>query len=351
MTTAVRTLLLLAALGWLGCSRSSQPPGDSDGDGLSDVAEREVLSLSNPADPDTDDDGIQDGAEARGHTNPIDADSDGDGLSDGLEDANRNGQRDRGETDPRVADTDGDGVDDGVEDANQNGRQDAQESSAAVADLSPTHRNDVLGVPEPLLTDWVRALGARAGEFEVNALGTVRSLSRWELAPEVEWVPMDGLALELEAVFTPGGFKALKLGAQFTLAFDAAAGRGQGLQLITRWEPLTSGSLTALHLYQERVDERWSLGLMSGLEVGLDGEVAALFHPTVAFRPHPRVAVLLELNTRATLGTMEAALLPHLRLDVPALGSFQVGAGPTLDVAGGRAEVGLLAAARLTWER
>ena len=93
---------------------------DRDGDGLSDL--RELALGTDLDDPDTDDDGIPDGAETggdgrldMGDTDPADADSDDDGLSDGDE---RNGTgllAPFGPTDPTNADTDGDGISDAVE--------------------------------------------------------------------------------------------------------------------------------------------------------------------------------------------------------------------------------------------
>lgn len=56
---------------------------------------------------DTDDNGLDDGAEYELGTDPLVFDTDGDGLSDGVE-------VEQG-TDPLVADTDGDGIDDGTE--------------------------------------------------------------------------------------------------------------------------------------------------------------------------------------------------------------------------------------------
>ena len=95
-------------------------PVDTDGDGMFDAVE---LALgTDPNDPDTDNDGLSDSAEAgndasidAGDTDPLDADSDDDGLSDGQEDANKNGIVDGSETDPLNADSDADGILDGVE--------------------------------------------------------------------------------------------------------------------------------------------------------------------------------------------------------------------------------------------
>ncbi len=125
---------------------------DRDGDGLSNIDEEDVFG-TDPDNPDTDGDGIKDGAEVLGGnpadplsnpTDPLDPDSDGDGLCDGSgngvactdangdgicdgafavhvrtcvggEDLNNDGLLQPGETNPAKADTDGDGLSDGVE--------------------------------------------------------------------------------------------------------------------------------------------------------------------------------------------------------------------------------------------
>ncbi|HSH02823.1 MAG TPA: matrixin family metalloprotease [Anaerolineae bacterium] len=57
---------------------------DSDGDGLSDRAER-WMSGTDPNNPDTDGDGLSDGIEVKYRMNPLDPDMDKDGISDGAE--------------------------------------------------------------------------------------------------------------------------------------------------------------------------------------------------------------------------------------------------------------------------
>ncbi|MBX2799533.1 MAG: hypothetical protein KTR31_17790, partial [Myxococcales bacterium] len=80
---------------------------DRDGDGLSDAVEA-VLG-TDPDVADTDGDGLSDGMEVGlTHTDPLDADTDGDGLRDGAEWNTHS-------TDPLDADTDGDGLQDGSE--------------------------------------------------------------------------------------------------------------------------------------------------------------------------------------------------------------------------------------------
>ncbi|GAB4285988.1 MAG: hypothetical protein Kow0098_00650 [Ignavibacteriaceae bacterium] len=81
---------------------------DTDGDGLKDGAEVNT-HLTNPVNPDTDGDGLSDGNEINQFkTNPNNADSDNDGLKDGEEVNNY-------KTDPLNTDTDNDGLKDGAE--------------------------------------------------------------------------------------------------------------------------------------------------------------------------------------------------------------------------------------------
>jgi MYXO-CTERM domain-containing protein len=102
---------------------------DSDGDGLEDGAEihADNPNPTDPMDPDSDDDGIRDDVEVQGDnpTDPNDPDSDDDGLCDGPvefapdcvagEDLDADGQVDPDETDPMDPDSDDGGVDDGEE--------------------------------------------------------------------------------------------------------------------------------------------------------------------------------------------------------------------------------------------
>ncbi|MBI2377139.1 MAG: thrombospondin type 3 repeat-containing protein [Deltaproteobacteria bacterium] len=94
---------------------------DGDGDGLADDVE--VTLGTDPQDPDTDNDGINDGDEIsragsptryepRADTNPLDADTDDDGIADGEEIV---AGSDTLVTDPLKPDTDGDGLQDGTE--------------------------------------------------------------------------------------------------------------------------------------------------------------------------------------------------------------------------------------------
>ncbi|MBN2159377.1 MAG: PASTA domain-containing protein [Spirochaetes bacterium] len=149
---------------------------DSDDDGIPDNDEdinRNGIVDPGETDPcstDTDKDGLQDGTEMgltlddigpdtdmrvfipdsdpSTVTDPAKYDTDEDGLTgddrlaDGIEDSNHNGALDAWETDPADPDTDGDGIKDGVEDINLNGVRDEGETSARDAD------SDDDGIPD-----------------------------------------------------------------------------------------------------------------------------------------------------------------------------------------------------------
>jgi len=122
---------------------------DTDCDGVSDA--QEPLLGTDPANPDTDGDGLLDGVEI-GHvmaiagcafagdadpsttTDPLVRDSDGDMVADGAEDLDGNGRVDLGELDPGRADTDNDGLTDGIEDTNLDGRHDPGETDGTNPD-------------------------------------------------------------------------------------------------------------------------------------------------------------------------------------------------------------------------
>ncbi len=111
-------------------SPTTQPPVDTDGDGLSD--DDEADHGSDPNNPDTDTDGLTDGEEVNDYgTDPTSLDTDGDGFWDSHEigvthtdptsaDSDGDGYNDYLEahdylTDPNSVDTDGDGIGDDVE--------------------------------------------------------------------------------------------------------------------------------------------------------------------------------------------------------------------------------------------
>ena len=107
--------------------KMSTDPGlaDSDGDGLSDLRERDgipfkgLLKYPNPTKADTDQDGLSDGLESVLETDPMVKDSDGDGLSDWAEVTGMDVTIEDNivvmRSDPLSKDSDGDGLSDSEE--------------------------------------------------------------------------------------------------------------------------------------------------------------------------------------------------------------------------------------------
>ena len=139
---------------------------DPDGDGLENLLE-EALG-TDPNNPDTDGDGLNDGLEVGGltGTDPTNPDSDEDGACDGpapealtdcvgAEDGNGNGRVDEGETDPNADDSDGDGLLDGDEieagadpldpDSDDDGVTDGDEAANGSDPLDTDSDDDGLG--------------------------------------------------------------------------------------------------------------------------------------------------------------------------------------------------------------
>lgn len=154
---------------------------DSDGDGL--PRDQEIAAGTDPADNDSDDDGLTDGtdgladSDGDGAIDALDCDSDDDGLTDGLESGVWEPATGTAPgsacfvadtwpattTDPRSADTDGGGTSDGTEDSNGNGRVDSGERDPAMGS------DDFVGCsalpPAEIPSLWVTRVGS-AAHFE-----------------------------------------------------------------------------------------------------------------------------------------------------------------------------------------
>ena len=109
-----------------GITQTDPQNPDTDGDGLNDSFEALVL-LTDPTSIDTDSDGIEDGTEVNATygdpaqaSDPRNNNTDGDHLEDGEEDLNGNGVIDPGETDPTRINDEGDFDGDGLQNWEEN---------------------------------------------------------------------------------------------------------------------------------------------------------------------------------------------------------------------------------------
>jgi len=136
--------------------------------------------------------------------------------------------------------------------------------------------DDTPRIPEPMVFDLVRPLGARRGEAEINTLAIIplnRRLGHAEWAPEVEVAVADGLAIEFELPFEEWSLNAYKMAGQVTFgkAFEDSFIHGaQGILLYDKesgnWSP------TLLYLAGVQFDDYWSVLVMAGLRTEFDGD-------------------------------------------------------------------------------
>lgn len=182
---------------------SATGTGNNDGDSLDNLGEQ--AAGTDPTDPDSDDDGLQDHVETNTGTyvsasntgsNPLEADSDGDGLSDGVEVSADNGAI----TDPNNQDSDGDGFNDRVEIENATDPNDANDTPDG---LLPLQINEILVSNETGIDDgngskqdWLEIFNPNPGAVNLDTFFLTddpADLTKWNF-PAVS-IPANGYLL------------------------------------------------------------------------------------------------------------------------------------------------------------
>lgn len=152
----------------------------------------------------------------------------------------------------------------------------------------------VSSIPEPMVFDLVRSLGARQGELEINSLaqiplrqrGRSRSVreitdsledtheSRIDWAPEIEYAVFDDFALEFELPFEDEKLVAYKFAYQWTLGTSSNGKMVHGTQGIAEYNRFTEVTeLTFLYINGFVLSQKWSLLSMVGLRGEAGGKV------------------------------------------------------------------------------
>lgn len=124
-------------------------------------------------------------------------------------------------------------------------------------------------IPEPMVFDLVRRLGARQWEVEANVLFLMPidpdDLSL-EWAPEVELALADGFAIELELPMRDDHVEALKFGAQLTFGTGFDGHFIHGTQAIVEYElDREAVQATLVYLAALELDPTWRLLGMAGV--------------------------------------------------------------------------------------
>jgi hypothetical protein len=176
---------------------------------------------------------------------------------------------------------------------------------AAHAQTAPDRNPDV---PEPLMFDLVRGLGAKGGELEVNALtvNDFRSgLDKFYWNPEIEWVARDGLAFELELAMDRSRVESTKLMTQITFGAPLPGRYIHGAQIIGERSGIDDGyDLSALYVGAHRFTERWSLSFLQGAKYGAgledrQREYWSWLGNATLFRESRRATLGLEVNVES----------------------------------------------------
>jgi hypothetical protein len=133
---------------------------------------------------------------------------------------------------------------------------------------APVRAQDAPDIPEPMIFDMVRALGAERGELEVN---TLAQMSPWESgtvewAPEIEYALVDGFAAELELPFVNGRLTELKFGLQGTFGTFNDGQSIHGVQYLGIHDRHDgSYSSTLVYILGQRLSSRLSSVTMVGI--------------------------------------------------------------------------------------
>ncbi|MBP2513406.1 hypothetical protein [Sphingomonas sp. PvP018] len=203
-------------------------------------------------------------------------------------------------------------------------------------------------IPEPMIFDMVRPLGARRGELETNTLAQVNlsGPSRHvEWAPEVEYAVADGFAVELELPFTDGRLTDLKMGLQGTFGTFRGGRSIHGVQYLGLHNRRDGGwSSSLVYLLGNRFGERLSTMTMIGAgDVTLrstKGTGLIVNHSTF-WDVDDGTVLGFEVN-RQTGASGHWLLMPQLHRAIGRKVSAQIGAGAERAVSGPfRPRVGL----------
>ena len=199
-------------------------------------------------------------------------------------------------------------------------------------------------IPEPLMFDLVRGLGAKQGELEINALADFpinNAVNRGvEWAPEIEYALFDNFAIELEFPMNNFELEAFKMAVQWTIGASKSHKFIHGIQVIgEKYIHDDILELNFLYVPAYRFNATWSaIGLFGVmLESGADTpqkNYTVLLNASVFADINKHTVVGVEINNTDPSfqgvddNEMELLVLPQVHYEFDSGFSFQVGAGP-----------------------
>lgn len=197
-------------------------------------------------------------------------------------------------------------------------------------------------IPEPMIFDLVRELGARKGELEINVLAEFplnnASSRHIEWAPEIEYAIWDNFAVEFELPIEDDTLEALKAALQYTFGKSKSGNFIHGTQfMVEKIRSTDKWDLSLLYIPAYRFDATWSVLAMIGIrqQVGSDSQ-----NKTTTFLLN--ATVFAEISERTTLGLefnnsdpgnfdeeeeLELLAMPQVHLEFSEHWSLQTGIG------------------------
>lgn len=192
-------------------------------------------------------------------------------------------------------------------------------------------------IPEPMVFDLVRPLGAKRGEAEINALAIIpmnRRTGVAEWAPEVEFAIADGIALEFELPFDEWTLQTYKMAGQVTFGKTFNDSFIHGAQSIVEYRKGDQKWETALlYLAGIQFDDTWSMLSMIGIRTVIGGDdrserTERLFNLSLFKHVGDYTTLGVETNSAVDLaGTSEFRLMPQVHHELRDHIMLQFGAG------------------------
>lgn len=207
-----------------------------------------------------------------------------------------------------------------------------------------SNSNENIVIPEPLMFDLVRGLGAQQGELEINTLVDIPmnlvSERGVEWAPEIEYAVFDHFAVELEFPMKDFELEAFKMAIQWTMGKSKKNKFIHGIQVIgEQYMHHDILELNFLYVPAYRFNEVWSaIGLFGFmLESGSDSpekKNTIILNASVFADLNKHTSIGIEFNNsdptfqRIDNNEMELFVLPQIHYEHSSGFSFQFGIGP-----------------------
>ncbi|WP_136481745.1 hypothetical protein [Cognatitamlana onchidii] len=203
---------------------------------------------------------------------------------------------------------------------------------------------ETVSIPEPLMFDLVRGLGAKQGELEINALADFplnKAKSRGvEWAPEIEYALFNNFAVELEFPFKNFELEAYKMAIQWTIGSSKNHKFIHGIQVMGEayiHEDILE--LNFLYVPAYRFNNIWSCIGLFGVMLESGADAAKKKHTIIL-----NASVFTDLNKHTVVGLeinnsdptfqsidnndMELLVLPQAHYEFESGLAFQFGLGP-----------------------